>query len=185
MFDIVWKSFLLVTATEMGDKTQLLALVLTTRFRKPWTIMAGILAATVLNHGLAAWAGQWISQTVSATVLKWILALTFFAFAAWVLIPDKDDEEVHTSSAGAFWVTLVSFFMAEMGDKTQLSTVALAARYGDLLWVTVGTTMGMLVADGLAVFLGDRITQWISLKWMRRVTSILFIIFGLFVLLNY
>lgn len=184
MFEIVWKSFLLVTATEMGDKTQLLALVLTTRFRKPWIIMAGILCATILNHGLAAWAGQWVSQTVPPTTLKWILALSFFAFAVWVLIPDKDDEKVHDSAAGAFLVTLVSFFMAEMGDKTQLSTVALAARFGDIAWVTLGTTLGMLVADGLAVFLGERITQVISMKWMRWITSFLFVLFGVLIVFH-
>jgi putative Ca2+/H+ antiporter (TMEM165/GDT1 family) len=173
---------LLVTATEMGDKTQLLALVLTTRFRKPWVIMAGILVATILNHGLAAFAGQWVSQAVSPTILKYILAISFFAFAVWVLIPDKDDEDVHESTAGAFFVTLVSFFFAEMGDKTQLSTVALAARFGDIAWVTLGTTLGMLVADGLAVFLGERITQIIPMTLMRRSTSALFVVFGLLIL---
>ncbi|MEY4615488.1 MAG: hypothetical protein RJB66_448 [Pseudomonadota bacterium] len=182
MFEIVWKSFLLVTATEMGDKTQLLALVLTARFRKPWVIMAGILVATIFNHGLAAFAGQWVSQSLSPSVLKWVLAASFFGFAFWVLIPDKDDEKVHSSTASAFFVTLVSFFFAEMGDKTQLSTVALAARFGDIAWVTLGTTLGMLVADGLAVFLGERITKVISMKWMRRVTSILFLLFGLLIL---
>lgn len=184
MFDIVWKSTLLVTATEMGDKTQLLALVLASRFRKPWVIMAGILVATILNHGLASWAGQWISTTIPAVTLKWVLAMSFFAFAGWVLIPDKDDEEVHQSNAGAFVVTLVSFFLAEMGDKTQLSTVALAARFGNFFWVTLGTTLGMLIADGLAVFMGDKITQKISLKWMRWIASGLFIIFGVLILVG-
>lgn len=184
MTEIVWKSFLLVTATEMGDKTQLLALVLTSRFRKPWAIMAGILVATILNHGLAAWAGQWISQSIPSNILHWILALTFFGFAAWVLIPDKDDEKLHDSSAGAFVVTLISFFMAEMGDKTQLSTVALAARFGDIFWVTVGTTLGMLVADGLAVFFGERITNVVSMKWIRWATSALFVIFGILIIMQ-
>lgn len=183
MFEVVWKSFLLVTATEMGDKTQLLALVLATRFRKPWVIMAGILVATILNHGLAAFAGQWIAQAVSPTILEWILAASFFVFAVWVLIPDKDDEDIHESNAGAFFVTLVSFFFAEMGDKTQLSTVALAARFGDIAWVTLGTTLGMLVADGLAVFLGERITEVVPMNWMRRMTSALFVIFGVLLLL--
>lgn len=184
MLEIVWKSTLLVAATEMGDKTQLLALVLTTRFRKPWVIMAGILVATILNHGLASWAGQWVSQSVSPEILKWILAASFFGFAAWVLIPDKDYEEVHDSAAGAFFVTLVSFFFAEMGDKTQLSTVALGAQFRDVFWVTVGTTLGMLFADGLAVFLGEKITQVISLKWMRWIASALFVIFGVIILIQ-
>jgi putative Ca2+/H+ antiporter (TMEM165/GDT1 family) len=184
MFDVIWKSCLLVTATEMGDKTQLLALVLASRYRKPWVIMAGILVATILNHSLAAWTGSWVSQMLAPETLRWILAASFFAFAAWVLIPDKDDEKIHSTSAGAFMVTLISFFFAEMGDKTQLSTVALAARYQDVLWVTVGTTMGMLVADGLAVFMGDKITERIPMKWMRLITCGLFIVFGVIILLQ-
>jgi putative Ca2+/H+ antiporter (TMEM165/GDT1 family) len=183
MLEVVWKSFLLVTATEMGDKTQLLALVLTARFRKPWVIMAGILAATILNHGLAAYAGQWVSRLLDPNTLKWVLALTFMAFAIWVLVPDKDDEKIHSSSTSAFFVTLASFFMAEMGDKTQLATVALAARFGDILWVTVGTTLGMLVADGLAVFLGERITKVIPMKQMRWIASGLFMLSGILILL--
>lgn len=178
MLDVIFNSCLLVTATEMGDKTQLLALVLTSRFKKPWPIMAGILMATILNHSLAAFAGQWASNWIPPQILRWILALSFFGFGIWVLIPDKDDESVYGSNQSVFWITLLSFFMAEMGDKTQLSTVALAARYGDLLWVTIGTTLGMLIADGLAVFLGEKITQKISLLWMRRMASLLFFIFG-------
>ena len=184
MFDIIWKSLLLVTATEMGDKTQLLALVLATRYRRPWVIMAGILVATLLNHSLAAWVGQWISQTISPELLQWILAASFFAFALWVLIPDKEDEPVYNSASGAFIVTLVSFFIAEMGDKTQLSTIALAARFGDLMLVTIGTTLGMLIADGLAVFFGERLTQIVPMQKMRWITSALFVVFGLLILLQ-
>lgn len=184
MFEIIWNSFLLVAATEMGDKTQLLALVLTSRFRQPWAIMGGILAATILNHGLAALLGHSVAQWLSPQVLRWVLALSFFAFAAWVLVPDKDDEKVHGGAANAFFVTLVSFFLAEMGDKTQLSTVALAARFGDIVNVTIGTTFGMLLADGLAVFLGERITTVVSLKWMRWFASALFVLFGLYLLIG-
>lgn len=183
MLEIIWKSFALVTVTEMGDKTQLLALVLTSRFRRPWIILLGIVSATILNHGLAAWAGQWVAQVLDPVLLKWILAFTFFGFAVWVLIPDKDDGAVSSSGASAFMVTFFAFFMAEMGDKTQLSTVALAAHFQDTLWVTTGTTLGMLAADGPAVFMGERITNFISLRWMRRIACILFALFGLLLLI--
>ena len=185
IFETLFQSFLLVVASEMGDKTQLLALVLATRFKKPWTIMAGILAATLLNHGLASWAGGWIAMVVPRETLSWILALTFFAFGAWILVPDKDEDLNNNQKYGAFLTTLVVFFFAEMGDKTQLATIALGAQFAAPVIVTIGTTLGMLVADGLAVFFGEKLTQKISMKWLRIFACGLFVIFGLLILLGF
>lgn len=175
-------SFALVAASEMGDKTQLLAFALATRFKKPWAIMAGILTATLLNHGLASWGGAWVSARVSEMVLRLVLAFTFIGFGAWILIPDKDDGAPRECRWGAFATTTVGFFFAEMGDKTQLATVALGARYGSFFWVTVGTTLGMLFSDGLAVWLGETFAEKIPLKWVRRAAALLFFIFGLWIL---
>lgn len=182
--DMIVQSFLLVVASEMGDKTQLLALVLASRFRKPWTIMAGILVATLLNHGLAAWIGGWVSSFVSPLVLSWILAITFFAFAFWLLIPDKDEGMPREQRFGPFLTTTIVFFLAEMGDKTQFATVALGAKFNAPIIVTLGTTAGMLVADGLAVFFGDKLTDRIPMKWVRRFACLLFILFGIGILLG-
>ena len=162
----------------MGDKTQLLALVLATRFKKPWTIMAGILVATILNHSLASWAGNWISVYVPGVMLSWILASIFFIFGLWILVPDKDEGLNHHERYGAFLTTVVAFFLAEMGDKTQLATIALGARFQSPLEVTLGTTLGMLFSDGLVVFLGEKLTQKIPMIWIRRIACILFIAFG-------
>lgn len=178
------ESFLMVAVTEMGDKTQLLALVLALRFKKPWTIMAGILTATVLNHLLAATAGTWLATAVSPNVLKWILAATFVGFAIWVLIPDQDDDGAEQSKYGAFLTTAITFFLAEMGDKTQLSTVALAAKFHNITLVTIGTTLGMLFADGLAVFLGEKLTRRIPMRWIHIGASALYLIFAIFILLS-
>lgn len=175
----VFESFLLVVAAEMGDKTQLLALILAARFRRPWPILAGILVATLLNHALAAWAGTWIASVIPVVWQKTVLASVFIGFAAWILVPDKEDGEGIAERGGAFVTTLVAFFLAEMGDKTQLATVALAARYQSLISVIIGTTLGMLVADGLAVVFGERLTRRIPLDWVRRIAALLFFIFGL------
>lgn len=182
--EAIFNSFFLVAATEMGDKTQLLALVLASKFKKPWHVMAGIFVATVFNHALAAWAGEWISKTVPSQYLTWALALTFFGFALWILIPDKDDSNEDNMKWGAFWTTTVLFFFAEIGDKTQLSTVALAARYQSLTLVTIGTTLGMLFSDGLAVVFGDKLTQKISMKWINYASSVLYMLFGVGILLR-
>lgn len=182
--EVVFNSFLLVAATEMGDKTQLLAFILATRFKNPWSVMAGILVATILNHLLAALFGNWLSQQIPEIYLKWVLGVSFLAFAVWVLIPDKDDGLTKDSRFGAFVTTLIAFFLAEMGDKTQLSTVALAARYDDLLLVTLGTTLGMMFSDGLAVIFGEKLTQKISMKWVRYFSAGLFVVFGLAILLR-
>jgi putative Ca2+/H+ antiporter (TMEM165/GDT1 family) len=154
-------SFLLVFISEMGNKTQLLALVLAARFRKLIPIMFGILVATLLNHALASYVGTFATQLVSANILKWVLAATFIGFGLWMLIPDKDEGFGDNHKWGPFLTTTVAFFFAEMGDKTQLATVALGAKFAAPLFVTAGTTLGMLGADGLAVFFGHKFTSGI------------------------
>lgn len=180
----VIQSFFLVFASEMGDKTQLLALILVLRYKKPWAIMAGILVATLLNHGLASWLGGRAAALVEPGVLNWALALTFFAFAAWILVPDKDDGLEQESKYGAFLTTTVAFFLAEMGDKTQLATIALGARFADPWLVTLGTTLGMLASDGLAVAFGESLVKKVPMHWVRRGASVLFAVFGAAILLR-
>ena len=182
--EAILHSFLLVLASEMGDKTQLLALVLASRFRKPWTVMAGILVATLLNHALAAWAGGWVASLVSPETLARILAAVFFIFAGWILIPDSDEELKESNRFGAFVTTTISFFLAEMGDKTQFATIALGAKFNSIFWVTIGSTAGMMVANGLAVFFGHELTQKISMTWIRRGAAFLFAAFALWILLS-
>jgi putative Ca2+/H+ antiporter (TMEM165/GDT1 family) len=177
--DAIIQSFLLVFISEMGDKTQLLALVLAARFKKPLPIMMGILVATILNHALASYVGSFITNYISAEILKWILAATFVGFGLWMLIPDKDDGFEDKHRWGPFLTTTVAFFFAEMGDKTQLATVALGAKFVAPMLVTVGTTVGMLGADGLAVFLGHKFTNRVPMKLVHRIASGLFILFGL------
>ncbi len=181
----VINSFLLVFISEMGDKTQLLALVLAAKFKKPVPIMAGILVATILNHALASYVGSFITDYVSTDILKWILGFTFIIFGLWMLIPDKDEGFKETKGWGPFLTTTVAFFFAEMGDKTQLATVALGAKYTNPWMVTMGTTIGMLAADGLAVFFGHRFTDRIPMNIVHRVASGLFIVFGIGILLGF
>lgn len=182
--EAVLNSFLFVALTEMGDKTQLLAFLLMCRYRKPWTILGGIFVATVLNHLLAAWIGSWLSTVVPADWMRWILAFVFFAFAVWVLIPDKQEDIEKPQRWGPFVTTLVAFFLAEMGDKTQLATVALAAKYDSLLWVTVGTTAGMMFADGLIIFLGSKFIKRVSMVWLHRIAALLCVAFGIGILVS-
>jgi Ca2+/H+ antiporter, TMEM165/GDT1 family len=181
LMDSFLSSMSLVALSEMGDKTQLLALILAARFRKPWAVMSGIFVATVLNHGLAAWLGGLVALWVSPPVLKFLLVFVFLAFALWILVPDKVDEaQVPVGGVGgAFLTTCVLFFFAEMGDKTQLATVALAARFDNFLIVTVGTTTGMLLADGLAVWAGDRFLRRLNMRWVRVASAITFAAFAL------
>lgn len=180
--DALFHSFGLVVASEMGDKTQLLALVLALRFEKPVVVMLGILVATLLNHGLATAVGGWIGSQFAPESVKLVLAIIFLAFAAWLLVPDKMDEEETTKAkekgTNAFLVTTVLFFLAEMGDKTQLATVALGARFQAPVLVTIGTTLGMLVADGLAVVFGERLIKVIPMKAIRIASALLFAVFG-------
>ena len=183
-FKIIFNSFLLVSLTEMGDKTQLLAFVLAGRFKKPWTIFAGIFVATVLNHVLAASFGVLVANAISPLFLKRILAAIFLIFAVWILIPDKDEGLSETRTWGAFTTTVVTFFLAEMGDKTQIATVTLAAKYHNLLLVTIGTTIGMMLTDGLAVFFGDKMTKYIPMKWVHISAAVLYIIFAVGILVS-
>jgi len=171
-------SFALVALSEMGDKTQLLAFSLAARFKKPVPILCGILAATILNHGLASTLGQWVSNRVPASVMAFILAAMFIGFGIWTLKPDTMEETGNAPKLGAFLTTTILFFLAEMGDKTQLATVALAARYHSVFNVTIGTTAGMMLTDGLAVLLGDRLAGAASMKWIRWIAAGLFLLFG-------
>ena len=177
-------SFALVAVSEMGDKTQLLAFSLAARFKRPVPILAGILVATLLNHGLAAALGSYVAGLVSPDTLRIALAIIFFAFALWTLKPDEHEDKPEDSRWGAFVTTTVLFFLAEMGDKTQLATVALGARFGDLFMVTAGTTLGMMAADGLAVFAGHRLAERLPMQWIRRAAALLFFIFGVLILLG-
>lgn len=172
-------SFILVAASEMGDKTQLLAFSLASRFRKPWVVIAGILVATLANHALAASAGSLVSAYVPPRVMAGILAALFIAFGLWTLKPDTLEETKETSHFGAFLTTIILFFLAEMGDKTQLATVAMAARYKSVVLVTIGTTLGMMAANGPAVFLGEKLAGKVQMKWVRWVAASLFFLFGL------
>ena len=158
--------FLLSTAivalAEMGDKTQLLALLLAARFRKPVPILLAILLATIINHGVSAVLGQWITTVLSPDALIWILSIGFIAMAGWMLIPDQLDDESGSikkwQKLGVFGATFVLFFLAEIGDKTQIATVALAARFDSIVWVMLGTTLGMMLANAPAVFIGDKLS---------------------------
>jgi len=183
--EILINCFILVFAGEMGDKTQLLALVLAARFRKPWTIMLGIFIATLLNHALAAWGGGMVAKYAGPEVMRWSLALIFFTFAAWILIPDKEEELKDEGRFGALLTTIVTFFLAEMGDKTQLATIALGARYSNLVLVTVGTTLGMMASNALAIFLGEKLLKRIPMQWIRRTASLLFVLFGAWIFFTY
>ena len=170
----------------MGDKTQLLAFILAARFKKPLPIIAGIFAATAVNHGLAGALGAWLTQLASPEVLRWLLGVSFLAMAAWTLRPDRieEDEAKAAGRLGVFGATLVTFFLAEMGDKTQLATVALAARYEAPLMVVIGTTAGMLIADVPAVFIGDRLAAKIPMKLVHGIAAAIFAILGAATLLG-
>jgi putative Ca2+/H+ antiporter (TMEM165/GDT1 family) len=170
----------LVAVAEIGDKTQLLALVLAARYRKPVPIILGILVATLANHALAAWIGAAVAGWVGAETMRWILVATFFAMAAWCLVPDKvDDGPRAARTAGAFLATLVAFFIVEIGDKTQIATVALAARYNSLVLVTAGTTFGMMLANAPVVLFGDAIARLLPLRIVRAVAAGLFAVLGI------
>ena len=174
----------IVALAEMGDKTQLLSLVLAARFRKPWPIVWGILVATLANHALAGGLGAWVTNLMGPTVLRWVLGLSFLAMAVWMLIPDKldDDDADVTPRFGVFGTTVVAFFLAEMGDKTQIATVMLAAEYQSWLWVVAGTTLGMMLANAPVVWFGERITRLVPLTWVHRISAAVFVVLGLLVL---
>jgi putative Ca2+/H+ antiporter (TMEM165/GDT1 family) len=175
----LWTSFLVVVLAEMGDKTQLVALALAARYRRPWTVMLGILLATTANHALAATVGVWVARLVPAAALAWALALSFIGFGIWTLVPDRAPEPGEPTRWGPLLSTTVIFFLAEMGDKTQLATIALGARFEVAGLVTAGTTLGMLAADGLVVFGGAQLTRLVSQAMLRRAAAALFLALGL------
>lgn len=175
-------STLLVALAEMGDRTQLLAIMLASRFRKPAPILLGILVATLANHGLAALAGFYVSSLLSATWFKYAISASFIVMALWALIPDKEDEAAgaeQASKTGVFLTTAVAFFLVEMGDKTQVATAALAARYHGVLLVAAGTTTGMMLANIPAVFLGGAVTRILPINWLRIAAALLYLALGL------
>jgi putative Ca2+/H+ antiporter (TMEM165/GDT1 family) len=173
-----------VALAEIGDKTQLLALLLAARFRKPWPIIGGMLVATLLNHALAGWLGMLVAQWLTPQVLRWIVAGSFFAIALWTLKPDTLDKDVPLPTHGAFVTTVVAFFLAEIGDKTQVATVLLAAKYSPLWQVVAGTTFGMLLANVPVVMLGSRFADRLPLRAARIAGALLFFALGLWVLLS-
>ena len=174
----------IVALAEMGDKTQLLALILAARFRKPWPIVWGILVATLVNHALAGALGAWLTSFVSPEVMRWLLAASFIAMAVWMLIPDKmDDDTEEQPRWGVFGTTVVAFFLAEMGDKTQIATVMLAAKYNAYLWVVAGTTLGMMLANAPVVWLGERMTRRIPIRAVHVTSALIFAGLGLAALL--
>ncbi|MDA7415908.1 TMEM165/GDT1 family protein [Xenophilus arseniciresistens] len=175
-----------VALGEMGDKTQLLAIVLAAAFRRPWPIVAGIFVATIVNHAAAGAVGGWAAQVMGPDLLRWVIGISFLAMAGWMLIPDKIDDEdlAQRSRFGVFGTTVIAFFLAEMGDKTQIATVALAARYAQVVQVVIGTTLGMMLANVPAVFLGGKIAQKVSMRVVHAVAAIIFGVLGLLTLFN-
>jgi putative Ca2+/H+ antiporter (TMEM165/GDT1 family) len=175
-----------VALAEIGDKTQLLAFLLAARFKKPLPIILGILLATLVNHGLAGALGAWITTNVSPEVLRWVLGLSFIGMAVWTLIPDKIEEEesLIAQKLGVFGATLVTFFLAEMGDKTQVATIAMAAHYAAPLLVVMGTTLGMLIADVPAVFAGDKLAAKIPMRLVHAIAAGVFAVLGVMTLLG-
>lgn len=175
----------IVALAEIGDKTQLLAFILAAKYRKPIPIILGILVATLANHGLAGLLGTWLTSLVTPDTLRWILGVSFIAMAAWILVPDKFDEsEAALVARGVFTTTLFAFFLAEMGDKTQVATVALAANYQTLLPVVLGTTLGMMIANVPAVLLGNSIAEKLPVRAVHIVAAVIFAVLGAAVLLG-
>ena len=170
----------IVALAEMGDKTQLLALVLAARFRKPWPIVAGIFVATIVNHALAGALGAWVTTALGPDVLRWVLGGSFIAMAIWMLIPDKIDEDDADAKPrlGVFAATVVAFFLAEMGDKTQIATVMLAARFDTWAPVVAGTTLGMMLANAPVVWFGDRIVRKVPIRAVHAVGAVVFLVLG-------
>ena len=175
----------IVALAEIGDKTQLLAFLLAAKFRRPVPIVLGILVATLANHGLAAAVGAWIASTLGPETMRWILGVSFIAMAAWTLVPDKlDDDEAPVGRYGVFLATLVAFFIAEMGDKTQVATVAMAARFDSVLAVVAGTTFGMMLANVPAVYFGERIAGRIPVRLVHGIAAAIFALLGVATLLG-
>lgn len=182
-------SLAVVALSEMGDKTQLLALLLSARFRKPIPILIAIFLATLVNHGVSAVLGQWITTVLSPTVLLWIVFLGFIGMAVWMLIPDKLDDESESidkwQKYGVFGATFVLFFLAEIGDKTQIATVALAARFDSVGWVTVGTTLGIMLVNAPAVFIGNKLAEKLPISLIHKIGALVFLIIGVAALIQH
>lgn len=179
----------IVALAEMGDKTQLLALLLSARFRKPIPILIAILLATLINHGISAVLGQWITTVLSPEILVWVLAVGFIGMAFWMLIPDELDDETASINKwqkfGVFGATFILFFLAEIGDKTQIATVALAARYDSIFWVMLGTTLGMMIANAPAVFIGNKLAERLSIALIHKIGAAIFFIVGVSALVQH
>ena len=177
----------IVALAEIGDKTQLLALLLAAKFRKPVPIILGILVATLVNHALAGAVGVWVNAQLGPTVMRWILGVSFIAMAIWMLIPDKLDDDEDTAAAarfGVFGATVIAFFLAEMADKTQIATIALAARFDSLAAVVAGTTLGMMIANVPAVLIGDAAAKKLPLKLVHGIAAAIFLVLGVLTLLS-
>ncbi|WP_175628289.1 TMEM165/GDT1 family protein [Thioalkalivibrio denitrificans] len=182
--EIFFVALVTVAVAEIGDKTQLVTLTLSARFRKPWAVLAGVLVASLLNHGLAALGGMWLSRLLPDMLLAWIVGLGFIAMAVWILFEREEQEDMPKTitGRGAFLTTLVVFFIMEMGDKTQIATAALAAGFESVLWVVAGSTLGMLVANAPAVWIGHKYAARIPARLMRRLGATIFIAIGLAVI---
>ncbi|WP_353159416.1 TMEM165/GDT1 family protein [Acinetobacter guillouiae] len=182
-------SLAVVALSEMGDKTQLLALLLSARFRKPIPILIAIFLATLVNHGVSAVLGQWITTVLSPIVLLWIVSLGFIGMAVWMLIPDKLDDESESidkwQKYGVFGATFVLFFLAEIGDKTQIATVALAARFDSVGWVTVGTTLGIMLVNAPALFIGNKLAEKLPISLIHKIGALVFLIIGVAALIQH
>lgn len=189
---MIMEAFLVSTGVvglgEIGDKTQLLALMLAARYRKPVPIILGILVATLANHALAGAVGAWVTTVLSPTTLRWLLGASFIAMAVWMLIPDKLDDDDGAGAAGARWgvfgATVIAFFLAEMGDKTQIATVALAARYADIVSVVAGSTLGLMLANVPVVLLGAKAADRIPHRVVHAIAAAVFVVLGLLLLIN-
>ena len=178
----------IVALAEMGDKTQLLSLLLAARFRRPWPIVLGILVATLANHALAGALGSWVTSVLGPQVLRWVLGLSFIAMAVWMLIPDKLDEDEAPSATkglGVFGTTVIAFFLAEMGDKTQIATVALAAQYKAWFAVVAGTTLGMMLANAPVVWFGDKLVKKVPIRVVHMVSAAIFAVLGVAALIGW
>lgn len=174
----------IVALAEIGDKTQLLTLVLAARYKKPWPIVAGIFVATIVNHGIAGAVGAWLTRAIGVDAMRWILGLSFIAMAGWMLIPDRLDDDGTGSRrlGGVFLTTTVLFFLVEIGDKTQIATVALAARFESLAGVVMGTTIGMIVANAPVAFFGDALAKRLPVRAVHVVAALVFVALGVGVL---
>lgn len=186
LMDAFLVSLGVVAVAEIGDKTQLLAFVLAARFRRPWPVIAGIAVATLLNHGIAGWLGVLLAGFADAQWLRWLIGGSFLLFAAWALVPDRlDDEPRAVNSAGAFIATTIAFFLVEIGDKTQVATIALAAAYQSLFAVTLGTSLGLLLVNVPAVVLGEGVAKRLPMAWIRRAAAAGFVVLGIATLMGW